>query len=713
MNKILLLISCYCLFITNITAQVISEIQYKTPGASGVDDEWVEICNPSGNAVNISDFQFFVEGNLEYTFPTGAMIAADECITLALRDDGDDTNVFNDQCPFTPDYVKTGLTINGSTDSGNILANSNPRSLELKNAGGNIIDQVVYNNSDYNGADGKTFTLIDLDSDNSSTTPPIYSWILSNDFGGSPGLPGNVLCPNSSTELQFRTLTTSIEESAGTISTVVCVTIQRPSMTEATTVELHLDGGTATNGVDTKSFATLTTLTFPAGSLAEQCLEITIIEDEENEGNETFNFSLQNPMGGRNMAQLDDNTTFELVILENDYASAIINEVLFNPPGTDGDREYIEIKGDANANLSGITLLYIDGDAGSIGKIQQAIDLSDIANSSVILGDNGLALIGKTGRTQSFSPAPDPATTLTATNLNLQNGSATFLLITNYQNPTNDTDLDDDDNGVLDIILWDTVLDAVSILDGGADDMVFAATLGGTDLPDNSAGKAEAIFRDGNSDWLATTLEGGTDDYQFDLENVWDSSNQLLDLNTFSPTLLTPGGVLQASPPLALQFIDFQAIVKEKQISLQWVTAQEDNHSYFTINRSKDGIHYTEIGRVDGLGDNVQKQRYEFKDNTPLKGYNFYQLGGVDFSGKVDWSTVLQVQHVVSEDVKIYPTIVRDVLNIEGQNDVIIFDASGTLVYEGVINQSINTNFLTIGIYFVLLEGKVFKITKI
>lgn len=717
MNKLLLSAGFYWLCIAITSAQVISEIQYKTPGINNADDEWIEICNPTATDVDISNYQVFVGTTLRFTFPSNTMFLGDDCLTLALRDDGDDTNSFNDSCPFTPDYVISNVTINGSTTSPNVLTNSNTHTIELKNGSNTTVDKVMYNGNDIpSSEEGKTLTLADLSEDNLVTSNG-FPWVFSNDFGGSPGLPGNVFCPSSSTVVEFRSSFIQIEESAGTISSIVCVNLQRPSPTEPTTVEVKLDGGTATNGVDSENFDEINTLTFPAGSLTQQCIEITIINDEENEGNEVFNFSLQNPTGGRNTAELGDNTNFSLVILEDDFADVNINEVLFNPPGTNGDREFIELKGTPNANLAGITLLYIDGDAGSVGKIQEVIDLGDLDGRSVALGTNGIALIHEQDRPQDYQPLPANATNRDSLNLSFQTGTATFLLVTNYQNTSGDSDLDDDNNGILDAILWDTVLDAVSISDGGTEDLMYAATLGGVDIPDNTIGNAEAIFRDDAGIWHAGTIEGGTTDFQFNLDDAWDSSNQLVDLTQYSPTFLTPGEASQPSPPLAVHLFDFKAFIKKDAVFLEWKTSQEKDNNYFIIERSQNGIDFKTIGQIKGQPNINQTQYYSFIDYKSLEGINYYRLGWIDKSGKIGQSTVIKINHTTNNEVIIYPTITQDLVNITSVangSTIRIFNAFGQLVQQEKLQQStIDISSLSSGIYILQINQRPFKIIKL
>lgn len=97
------------------------------------------------------------------------------------------------------------------------------------------------------------------------------------------------------TQVSFLQATAAVSEVAGTYN--LCVSIIQPSALVATTVQVALTGGTATNGTDIAAYTTQT-LTFPAGSSANQCTTLTIINDTDVEGAETLIFTLQNALGG-------------------------------------------------------------------------------------------------------------------------------------------------------------------------------------------------------------------------------------------------------------------------------------------------------------------------------------------------------------------------------------------------------------------------------
>jgi hypothetical protein len=81
-------------------------------------------------------------------------------------------------------------------------------------------------------------------------------------------------------------------------------------------------------------------------------------------------------------------------------------------------------------------------------------------------------------------------------------------------------------------------------------------------------------------------------------------------------------------------------------VQLDWETALEKNSAYFAVERSTDGLHFTEIGRQAGAGNSSHAQRYHFVDRRPSAGLNYYRQRQTDWYGAVQYSPVQTVQLV-------------------------------------------------------------------
>jgi hypothetical protein len=102
-----------------------------------------------------------------------------------------------------------------------------------------------------------------------------------------------------------------------------------------------------------------------------------------------------------------------------------------------------------------------------------------------------------------------------------------------------------------------------------------------------------------------------------------------------SGTCTYPGTVVT---PVELLSFDVQKMANNT-VSLKWITASEKNSSYFSVEKSVDGINFSEIGivRAQGISNNIVN--YTFDDDH-LNGTCYYRLKIVDVDGSYKYSNM-------------------------------------------------------------------------
>jgi len=119
------------------------------------------------------------------------------------------------------------------------------------------------------------------------------------------------------------------------------------------------------------------------------------------------------------------------------------------------------------------------------------------------------------------------------------------------------------------------------------------------------------------------------------------------------------------------------------EVQLNWATASETNNDYFTIERSTDGRSFEAIATVYGMGTITEISKYYHTDKNPLNGLSYYRLKQTDFDGQFSYSDIKTVEFKNDETVKVYPTLVEDMVTLEtngslsGEITVIVRDLSG------------------------------------
>jgi hypothetical protein len=185
-------------------------------------------------------------------------------------------------------------------------------------------------------------------------------------------------------------------------------------------------------------------------------------------------------------------------------AQVRISEAMVNPPGSpDAGREFIEIQScRPNFSLQGYWLIGIDGEwLFNPGNIHWAIDLSNYST-----GANGLLLVRDGSGV--LLPEPDAQTTVVVipsafTAAGMGNDSYTVALVRGFTGQVND-DIDTNDDGIIDNVLWEEAIHAFGWLDGDETptepDHVYAVALNGFESPvsvrtdNNNVWEPDAIF---------------------------------------------------------------------------------------------------------------------------------------------------------------------------------------------------------------------------
>jgi hypothetical protein len=121
-------------------------------------------------------------------------------------------------------------------------------------------------------------------------------------------------------------------------------------------------------------------------------------------------------------------------------------------------------------------------------------------------------------------------------------------------------------------------------------------------------------------------------------------------------TVSTNGSLgCSCNQPLPITLMYFTAKQNDSQVVLQWATASEKDNAYFSLEKSRDGRQFNEIGRVTGAGTSTTKLTYEFTDDFPFGGTSYYRLKQVDLDGTFTYSRIVAVNSQVTAALRIYP----------------------------------------------------------
>jgi hypothetical protein len=142
--------------------------------------------------------------------------------------------------------------------------------------------------------------------------------------------------------------------------------------------------------------------------------------------------------------------------------------------------------------------------------------------------------------------------------------------------------------------------------------------------------------------------------------------------------------------PLPVKLISFNAKAEGKNVICKWESASEINNDYFSVERSADGVNYTSIGSVKGAGNSTTVNYYNFTDESPLNGNNYYRLKQKDFDGTFTNSEAEFVFMEVKNNYVFFPNPSQGKLHIQKPGEslegstVMIRDMNGKEIPAGV-----------------------------
>lgn len=175
---------------------------------------------------------------------------------------------------------------------------------------------------------------------------------------------------------------------------------------------------------------------------------------------------------------------------------------------------------------------------------------------------------------------------------------------------------------------------------------------------------------------------------------------------------------------LPVELTSFTGVERDCQVDLNWQTATESNSNYFVVERSTDGIQFTEIDRVNAARNSQTINNYAFTDES-ASVQNYYRLKQVDVDGAYEYSEIIKINTTcfdgtVSDILDVFPNPVGSIgamnMSVFSKTDesafITVLNLEGKVILKKAINLIEGTNSLhysvkglAAGTYFLRLEG--------
>lgn len=219
----------------------------------------------------------------------------------------------------------------------------------------------------------------------------------------------------------------------------------------------------------------------------------------------------------------------------------------------------------------------------------------------------------------------------------------------------------------------------------------------------------EAIY----PSWLANASDNGNM-YRF---KVASTTGNLTDPNCSFLNTTTIQVRVNNCQVLSTKLVSFTGRLVNNLTNLQWTTQNESELTYFEVERSTDGTHFTRIGSVNGSGKAGSGNTYNYTDNTPLAGPTYYRLL-IKENGNAWYSKVVLLGHQLDFTVRSVVNPFTQQLNFElispdpGMASLSLVDMYGRIVNrstqsvtKGLNNMSITgLDALSRGVYVLRIQ---------
>lgn len=171
---------------------------------------------------------------------------------------------------------------------------------------------------------------------------------------------------------------------------------------------------------------------------------------------------------------------------------------------------------------------------------------------------------------------------------------------------------------------------------------------------------------------------------------------------------LNTASVVVTSPivcfPLPVSWIYFNGKAVERNVLLEWATANEINNDYFTIEKSKDGSSFDLLTIVDASANANAEHSYSFTDVMPYSN-SYYRISQTDQDGKtLLYKTIQVVQN--NTDMSVIPYVNGNQIAINtsgltaGSGSILVYSLDGKKLLEQKVELTSQAATYTLNVPF-------------
>ena len=199
-----------------------------------------------------------------------------------------------------------------------------------------------------------------------------------------------------------------------------------------------------------------------------------------------------------------------------------------------------------------------------------------------------------------------------------------------------------------------------------------------------------------------------------------DAANNSVVFNTHTTVVIARNEFLGPFSTLPVLFKSFDAKQVGSGVSMNWKVSEVENHDYFSVERSTDGVHFDEIYRNNQALANGSSHSFDYVDRDLHPGASYYyRVKQCDLDDKCRYSEIRRIGLTrKNETMIVFPVPALDKITVsydsnkESDITLSVFDGMGRIVLKqkrtvsrGAVNIPVGIQKLGRGNYTLLLDN--------
>lgn len=163
---------------------------------------------------------------------------------------------------------------------------------------------------------------------------------------------------------------------------------------------------------------------------------------------------------------------------------------------------------------------------------------------------------------------------------------------------------------------------------------------------------------------------------------------------------------------LPVSWLSFKVEPSNDAAVLKWQTASETNTQSFFVQRSSNGVTWSDLASLNAIGGNTQINTYSYRDKQPLPGMNYYRIKTLDVDGKTGYSIINKISFLPNQNLfrVINNPSTNNYISIQvyKETNMALYNSDGIVLWikkmaRGV--QTISFHQKPKGVYWLVAEG--------